>query len=79
MAHFAMHPNVFTNDMLSIVSDNIEIYNYADDNTVICSGYEYEDVKAELMLNVDKIIEWFQDNHIKVFLINLNVLFLARL
>ena len=42
--------------MLSIVSDNIEIYNYADDNTVICSGYEYEDVKAELMLNVDKII-----------------------
>ena len=25
-----------------------------------------EDVKAELMLNVDKIIEWFQDNHMKV-------------
>ena len=32
--------NVFTNDMLSIESDNIEIYNYADDNTVICSSYE---------------------------------------
>ena len=58
--------NVFTNDMLSIVSDNIEIYNYADDNTVICSGYEYEDIKAELMLNVDKIIDWFRDNHMKV-------------
>ena len=58
--------NVFTNDMLSFVSDNIEIYNYAVDNTVICSGYEYEDVKAESMLNVDKIIEWFQDNHMKV-------------
>ena len=56
--------NVFINDMLSVISDNI--YNYADDNTVICSGYEYEDVKAELMLNVDKIIEWFQDNHMKV-------------
>ena len=27
--------NVFTNDMLSIVSDNIEIYNYADGDTVI--------------------------------------------
>ena len=39
--------------MLSIISDNIEIYNYADDNTLICSGYEYEDAKAELMLNVD--------------------------
>ena len=48
------------------LSDNIVIYNYVDDNTVICSGYEYEDVKAELMLNVDKIIEWFQDNHMKV-------------
>ena len=58
--------NVFTTDMLSIVSDNIVIYNYADGNTVIWSGYEYEDVKAELMLNVDKIIEWFQDNHMKV-------------
>ena len=52
--------------MLSIVSDNIEIYNYADYNTVIISGYEYEDVKAELMLNVDNIIEWFQDNHMKL-------------
>ena len=31
-----------------------------------CSGYEYEDVKAELMLNVDKIVDWSQDNHMKV-------------
>ena len=54
------------NVLSSFISDNIEIYNYADDNTVICSGYEYEDVKAELILNVDKIIEWFQDNHMKV-------------
>ena len=52
--------------MLSFISDNIEIYDYADNNTVICSGFEYEDVKAELMLNVDTIIEWFQDNHRKV-------------
>ena len=52
--------------MLSFVSYTFGIYYYADDNTVICSGYEYEDVKAELMLNVDKIIEWFQDNHMKV-------------
>ena len=40
----------------------------AENNTMhsLRSGYEYEDVKAELMLNVDKIIEWFQDNHMKV-------------
>ena len=42
--------------MLSFISDNIEIYDYAGDNTVICSGFEYEDVEAELMLNVDTII-----------------------
>ena len=36
---------------------------------LLYSGYEYEDLKAELMLNVDKIIdyiEWFQDNHMEV-------------
>ena len=65
--------------MLSIVSDNIEIYNYADDNTVICSGYEYKDVKSELMLNVDKIIEWFQDNHMKVNPDKCQCIVLARL
>ena len=43
--------------MLAIICDNIEIYNYADDNTVIYACYEYEDVKAELLLNVEKIIE----------------------
>ena len=41
--------NVFTDDMLSIVTDNIDIYNYADENTVICYGYDYEDIKAELI------------------------------
>ena len=31
--------------MLSILNDNIEIYNYADDNTLRCTGYNYNEVK----------------------------------
>ena len=38
--------NVFTNDLLSVVNGNTDIYNYADD-TLICSGYNYDDVKRE--------------------------------
>ena len=58
--------NVFTNDMLSILNDNIEIYNYADDNTLICTGYNYDEVKMDLLVAVDKVILWFNDNFMKV-------------
>ena len=47
---------VFTNDMLSILNDNIEIYNYADDNTLIFTGYNYDEVKMDLLVAVDKVI-----------------------
>ena len=40
--------NVFTNDLLNTFDDKVEIYNYADDNTLISTGYNYEDVKHEL-------------------------------
>ena len=29
--------NMFTNDMLFILDDDVDIYNYADDNTFVCS------------------------------------------
>ena len=40
---FLMGPqsyNVFTNDMLFILEDDVDVYNYADDNTFVCSGYD---------------------------------------
>ena len=37
--------NMFTNDMLFILDDDVDIYNYADDNTFVCSGYDYDSVK----------------------------------
>ena len=32
--------NVFTNDMLFILEDDVDVYDYADDNTFVCSGYD---------------------------------------
>ena len=56
----------FTNDMLSILDDSINVYNYADDNTLMCTGYNYEHVEDKLILNVCKVIKWFESNFMKV-------------
>ena len=45
--------NVFTNDMFYLLGDDVEVYNYADDNTLLCSGYDYEKVKETLLKNVN--------------------------
>ena len=70
--------NIFANDMMFILDDDIDIYNYADDNSLLCAGsdYEnvkhkllhnvYENVKHKLLHNVNKVVEWFQGNHMKV-------------
>ena len=34
--------NIFSNDLLGIVDNDVDIYNYADDNYLVCSGYDYE-------------------------------------
>ena len=46
--------------------DIYNIYNYADDNSLVCSGYDYDDVKSKLLSNVNKVIKWFESNHMKV-------------
>ena len=58
--------NVFTNDMLFILEDNVDIYNYADDNTFVCSGYDYESVKDKVVRNVRNVITWFESNNMMV-------------
>ena len=58
--------NVFTNDMFLILDDNVDLYNYADDNTLVCSGYNYAEVKNNLLSNVKMLIQWFEDNYMKV-------------
>ena len=58
--------NIFSNDMLLLINDDVQIYNYADDNTLVCSGYNYDDVKDKLLHNVINVISWFEDNHMKI-------------
>ena len=58
--------NVFTNDMFNLLDDDVEIYNYADDNTILCSGKCLTDVKAKLLDNVNRLIGWYHENNMKV-------------
>ena len=43
--------------MLYILDNDVDTYNY--DNSLVCSGYDYDDVKSKLLSNVNKVIKWF--------------------
>ena len=58
--------NIFCNDMLSLVDPDVHIYNYADDNTIMYSGYNLEDIKLKLVNNINRLILWFNNNYMKV-------------
>ena len=45
---------MFANDMMFILDDDINIYNYADDNSLLCSGSDYENVRRKLLRIVNK-------------------------
>ncbi|KAK2154572.1 hypothetical protein LSH36_264g00045 [Paralvinella palmiformis] len=40
--------------------DDVDVYNYTDDNTFVCSGYDYESVKDKVVRNVNNVITWFE-------------------
>ena len=42
------------------------VYHYADDNTFVCSGYDYESVKDKVVRNVNNVITWFESNNMMV-------------
>ena len=60
--------NMFTNDMLFILDVDVDIYNYADDNTFVCSGYDhhYDMIIHTLLQNVNNVISWLKNNNMKV-------------
>lgn len=57
--------NVFTNDLLLRMSEFCHIYNYADDNTISCTGEKIEDVKANMSIALDVMLDWFEMNGLK--------------
>ena len=61
-----MSYNIFANDMLMLLDDDIDVYNYADDNSLACTGNDYTEIQQKLVYNVNKIMTWFQQNNMKV-------------
>ena len=52
--------------MFMVMDDDIEIYNYIDDNSLLVAGYNYVETNQKLASNGDKLIRWFRLNHMKV-------------
>ena len=74
--------NIFSNDMLSILDNDINRYNYADDNTLTSSGYDYDVVQVKLVRNIEKVMQWFEENDmkiIKLILTNSSTLYLVKM
>ena len=57
--------NLFSNDLLLLVQSLCNIYNYADDNTVSCTGKTTDDVINKLKNISNILINWFQNNYMK--------------
>ena len=58
--------DIFANDMMFILDEDINIYNYDDEYSLLCSGFDYDNAKRKLLHNVNKVVVWFQGNHMKV-------------
>ena len=57
--------NIFINDLVLMIENQCEIYNYADDNSVCVYGKSFIDVKKQLELIASTLITWFENNHLK--------------
>ena len=58
--------NIFSNDMLSVLDNDVYVYNYVGDNPLLCAGYDYDITKQKLTDSAGKLIEWFQQNNMKI-------------
>ena len=57
--------NIFINDMFMILDSDIQVYNYADDNLFMSSGYDYAEAVDKLAKNVARVMFWFHNNHMQ--------------
>ena len=57
--------NWFSNDLLLLVQKLCNIYNYADDNTVSCTGKTSSEVIKKLQDVTKVMIDWFTTNFMK--------------
>ena len=55
--------NVFINDLLFILN-GVDICNFADDNSIYCSGRPFDEVREMLGSAREKCLCWFRENHL---------------
>jgi hypothetical protein len=58
--------NMYTNDMFMVLNDDVDIYSYVDDNSLLAAGYNYMDTQQKLLYNVQNMMSWFESNQMKV-------------
>ena len=57
--------NIFTNDLLCLLINECNIYNYADDNTILYFDDNLEQVKVKLEYVTSKMLSWFDVNQLQ--------------
>ncbi len=53
--------NIHGNDLIVT-----QIFNYTDDNTLMCHGKTVSEVKRKAETDINKMLDWFKVNQIKV-------------
>ena len=56
--------NIFINDLLYLDMHSL-VYNYADDNTLLCMDNDINMIKLNLTSDCSKLIEWFSENNMR--------------
>ena len=57
--------NIFTNDLVLNNQNLCSIYNYADDNTIMCSSKNICDVINNLEYVSNVMLDWFKANYMQ--------------
>ena len=57
--------NLFSNDLLYLIDDLCDIYNYADDNTICVHGKVIDDVISQVENVSNILLDWFDANYLQ--------------
>ena len=57
--------NVFSNDLLMLLSTICDIYNYADDNSISCEGDDYDSAHQKILQTSNVMLNWFKENYLQ--------------
>ena len=57
--------NILTNDLLYMINDLCEIYNYADDNSICFHGRHVNDIVTNIESVSSVMFTWFKENNLK--------------